>query len=79
MLLIYFTLPHYMPEYTPGLLWLSLLTIAGAGLFAAAGSRGRHARLVGSAGALAMVVALGGSIYSGVATRVWIQAVIQLG
>ena len=76
LLLTYFTVPRFLPEYGPALLWCGLLALGGASLLLCAGSDARWATVLRPAAAVLVVTAIGASVYSGVATRVWIQAVI---
>jgi hypothetical protein len=75
--LAYFTVPRFLPEYGPGIVLTAVLLVAGVLLFTTASSAAGWARLLRSAAVIAVVGATAASVYSGVATRLWIQAVIQ--
>jgi hypothetical protein len=76
--LAYFTVPRFLPEYGPGIAITAVLLLAGVLLLTTASSGGAGwARRLRSAAVIAVVGATAASVYSGVATRLWIQAVIQ--
>lgn len=76
-LLMYFTASPYVPEYDAALLVCGALVLAGATLFLAASSAAAWARLARPGSAVIVVGALGASLYTGVAARLWFQAVIH--
>jgi hypothetical protein len=75
--LTYFRVAPFLPEYEPGLLSCGALVVGGATLFLAASSTDVWARFARPASALMVVAALGASVYTGVAARLWFQVVIQ--
>lgn len=75
--LAYFTVPRFLPEYGLGIALTAVLFLAGVLLFTTASSGAGWAPRLRSAAVIAAVGATAASLYSGVATRLWIQAVIQ--